>query len=353
MRSLATVVALSLVSSAAFADQASEKAAAKLLEDKLKNEDPAKHAMLKAVQGKDVVVVAGSMDHIEQILAAANIRHTLITPEQVAGFDLRGEQILMVNCPGNIPPRGIAKIEKFVRAGGLLYTTDWTLLNLVQKAFPGTIVHNGASTGNEVTAVHVHSKHDDLMSNMLLREDRDPSWWLEGGSYPIKIVDPKRVQVLASSAEMGKKYGAAPVVVRFKWDDGEVIHVVSHFVRQMDAGGQAVAAAQAIDNVSGLTAQQKAEFKKSEGAGASMGNVESSYAFQRMTSNLITGKQARNQDWRKEYGWTSTGELEIEGRKMKPGERLKVLSRRGNRARVRDDRGNEAEVDAAQLQAME
>lgn len=43
----------------------------------MKNQRPEDYAILKAVEGKDVVVVAGSMDHIEQVLAAANIRHTL------------------------------------------------------------------------------------------------------------------------------------------------------------------------------------------------------------------------------------------------------------------------------------
>jgi hypothetical protein len=350
------VISLSVLSLAfaapAFADEASEKAAAKLLEDRMKTQDPEKLAILKAVQGKDVVVVQGSMDHIEQILAAANIRHTVITPEQVSSFDLRGDQTLMVNCPGNIPEAGVRKIEKFVRAGGLLYTTDWSLLNLVQKAFPGTIAHNGASTGNEVTQVHVHSKHDDLMSNMLLRKDRDPQWWLEGGSYPIKIIDKKKVEVLASSKEMEVKYGAAPVVVRFRWDDGEVIHVVSHFYRQMDAQGPAVAAKSAIDDVDGLTEAQKKEFKSSAGAEASISNVESSYAFQRMTSNLITSKAQKNEGWRKDYGWTPKQEVVIEGRKVKKGDRVKVLSRNGARVRVRDDQGNEAEVDSAALMAQ-
>ncbi|MCC7380213.1 MAG: hypothetical protein IT384_00175 [Deltaproteobacteria bacterium] len=336
---------------AARADEVSEKAAAKLLHDKLATERPEELAILKSVAGKNVVVVQGSMDHIEQVLDASHVRYTLITPEQVAGFDLKGDQIVMVNCPGVIPDGGVAKIEKFVRAGGLLYTTDWSLLNLVQKAFPRTIAHNGRSTGNEVTAVKVDHHHDDLMSNMLLRKDRDPQWWLEGGSYPIKILDTKRVETLASSPEMKAKYGAAPVVVRFRWDDGEVIHVVSHFYRQLDAKGPAIAAKNAIDDVSGLTAEQKASFKASDAGNASMSNVESSYAFQRMTSNLIVGKTRRNDELNKTYGWTPKSKVTIEGQQVPAGERLRILKKQGNRIAVRDQRGNEGWVDAEALQA--
>lgn len=353
MKPLHLLLPLSLFGAlpSAFAGEASEQAAAKLLEAKMKSEDPSAFQVLKAVQGRDIVVVQGSMDHIEQILAAARIRHTLITPEQVGGFDLRGDQILMVNCPGNIPKRGLRRIEKFVRAGGLLYTTDWALLNVIQAAFPKTIAHNGQSTGNEVTQVHVHAKHDDMMSNVLLRKDQDPQWWLEGGSYPIKILDREKVEVLASSAEMGKKYGAAPVVVRFRWDDGEVIHVVSHFYRQMDAQGPAVAAAKVIDEVQGLSDGDKAEFKASAPSAAPIANVESSYAFQRMTSNLITSKAQKNEAWKKDYGYTATGEVQVDGRTVKKGDRLKVLSRRGSKVRVRDDQGNEAELDSSTIQA--
>lgn len=340
-----------LTASPALADEASERAAAALLEAKLAHEKPADLAILKSVAGKDIVVVRGSMDHIENVLAAANIRHTLVEPDQVAGLDLRADQIVMVDCPGVMPDAGVRRLERFVRAGGLLYTTDWALLNVVQKAFPGTIEHNGKSTGDEVTAVAVSATHDDLMSQMLLTKDDQPQWWLEGGSYPITVLDPKRVQVLATSAAMDKKYGAAPVVVRFKWDDGEVIHVVSHFYRQVSAQGPAVAAAKAIDQVEGLTDQQKAAFKADPNAQASMANVGSSYAFQRMTSNLVVGKQRRNVDLDQQYGFTPKATITVDGRKAKNGDKLKVVSRDGSKVRVRDDRGNEAVVDADTITA--
>ena len=345
------VVAVALAPSLAQAGQASEKAAAELLDAKLANDSPEDRAILKAVQGKDVVVVAGSMDHIEQVLAAANIRHTVIQPNQVARADLNADQVLMVNCPGTMPMAGVRRIERFVRAGGLLYSTDWALLNVIQKAFPRTIAHNGRSTADHVTAVHVHKKDDNLMSNMLLREGQEPQWWLEGGSYPIKILDPKRVRVLASSPEMGRRYGAAPVVVRFRWDDGEVIHVVSHFYRQIATRGPAVAAKDAIDDVEGLSVEQKAKFKKSASSGAKMGDVASSYAFQRMTANLVVGKKRRNKDLDKMYRWTPAKRLKVAGRALKKGDRLKVVQRKGKRIKVRDDRGNEAWVEQDDLVA--
>jgi hypothetical protein len=192
----------------AWAGEASERAAAQVLEQTMANQSPQDLALLRAVQGRDIVVVRGSMDHIEEVLAAARIRHTVIEPEQVAAADLNANQVVMVNCPGHMPQAGLQRLEKFVRAGGLLYTTDWALLNVVQKAFPKTIAHTGGSTGNHVTPVRVLHQHDDLMSNMLLTGAAEPQWWLEGGSYPIQILDRQRVEVLAASDQMGKQYGA-------------------------------------------------------------------------------------------------------------------------------------------------
>jgi hypothetical protein len=337
------------IESRAFADNVSEAAAADLLRKRMKNERPEDLAILNAVKGKDIVVVRGSMDHIEQVLSAARIRHQLVSPAQVSKLDLNADQILMVNCPGNMPAAGVRRIERFVRAGGLLYTTDWALLNVIQKAFPGTIAHNGQSTGDHVTPVHVHGKDDNMMSSMLLRDDAQPQWWLEGGSYPIRIIDHKRVKVLASSREMKRRYGSAPVVVRFRWDDGEVIHVVSHFYRQIGTEGPAVASGKSVDSFKGLTKAQKKEFKNSPLSAASVNDVASSYAFQQMTSNMVVGKSRSNVSLDRVYKFALTKPLKIGGRQAQAGQRVKLIKRKGKKAVIRDDRGVETECDFDEL----
>ena len=60
----------------------------------------------------------------------------------------------------------------------------------------------------------------------------DPQWWLEGSSYPITVVDAERVQVLITSRELGEKYGEAPVAVWFRWGEGDVFHMISHYYLQ-------------------------------------------------------------------------------------------------------------------------
>lgn len=357
-RLLATLASIALLPLAAGADQRSEQAAAELLHKKLEKENPSDKLLLDAVKGKEVVVVAGSMDHIERVLAAARIPHTVIQPRQVADHPLRSSMILMVNCPGQMPQAGVRRIERFVRAGGLLYTTDWSLLNVVQKAFPRTIAHNGGSTGDEVVPVQVRKRDDNLMSQMLLNKASQPQWWLEGGSYPIRILDGKRVEVLATSAVMGRRYGAAPIVVRFRWEDGEVIHVVSHFVRQVATTGPQLAAAKA--KIDGLSEAELQEFKQSEAAQASIGDVESSYAFQRMTANVVTSKQKRNVELDRLYDMTVSARAPMLAApaptpseppvgRAERGTRMRVLKKEGAMVQVRDELGNEGWVESSQL----
>jgi hypothetical protein len=356
------LIALMALGSVSRADDRSEAAAAELLHRRLQNENPTDAAMLASVHGKDIVVVAGSMDHIEQVLNAARIPYTMIQPDKVASYQFRANMIAMVDCPGIMPAEGVQRLEKFVRAGGLLYTTDWALKNVVEKGFPGTIAHNGGTTGSEVVPVKIDQESGNLMSRMLLRKSSQPEWWLEGGSFPIKVLDKQRVEILAHSDEMKSRYGAAPIVVRFKWEDGEVIHVVSHFYRQMATNGPQVAAATGVGGFDGLTDQDKREFAKSEAAkGAKVGDVESSYAFQRMTSNIVTGKQKRNEELSKMYNYTVKAPEPIRATSApaaapvaaeKPGTRMRILDRKDDQVRVRDEMGNEGWVKQSDLNAL-
>lgn len=119
-------------------------------------------------------------------------------------------------------------MRKFVNAGGYLYTTDWALLEVVQKAFPGYVEFNGQTTGNDVVAVQVKQSDNNLLKHLTLSKE-DPKWWLEGSSYPIRILNKDKVDVLITSREMKTKYGDAPIAIHFRYGDGQVLHIASHF----------------------------------------------------------------------------------------------------------------------------
>ncbi len=232
---------------------------------------------------------------------------------------------------------------------------------MVERGFPGTIAYNGRSTGDEVVQVQVAKTDDNLMSRMLLTKGLHPQWWLEGGSFPIRVLDETKVEVLASSKQMASRYRAAPVVVRVRWEDGEIIHVVSHFYRQMKTQGVKVAAKAVANQMEGLTAKDKAELQQSASGEANAGDVASSYAFQRMTTNLVTGKQKQNQVLDKLYNLTVDAEAQPRAAptadapavaRIPAGRRMRVLEERGELSKVRDESGNEGWMKSADLRKV-
>jgi hypothetical protein len=63
-------------------------------------------------------------------------------------------------------------------------------------------------------------------------EETQPVWWLEGMSYPIRILNKNTVKVLIRSDELKNKYGEDAVLVRFEYGKGVVYHMISHFYLQ-------------------------------------------------------------------------------------------------------------------------
>ncbi len=207
------------------------KAAATITREQLRRDAPERARALDDVQASDVVVVAGCYDHVESVLGALEVPHVLVQPEQVDRLDLRPEQLLIVNCPGQVSAAAIARIRRFVEAGGSLFTTDWALKHVVEPAFPGVLAFSKRPTPDDVVRIEVRD-HDNLYLQGVLDGQDDPQWWLEGSSYPITVVDEERVQVLITSRELEEKYGEAPVAVWFRWGEGDVFHMISHYYLQ-------------------------------------------------------------------------------------------------------------------------
>lgn len=334
------------------------EAAAALVKERLQHEAPGDARLLAQVGQHDIVVVRGEYDHVETILRALGLRFTVVSPGQVRKLDLNAKQLVLVNCPGNVGAAGRDKLARFVRAGGMLYTTDWALTNIVQKAFPRTIAWNGVSTGDDVVGVSVRRNDDPMLRNFVAGGAR-PRWWLEGSSYPIRVLDPQRVDVLVASSEMRSKYGAAPIAVSFPVEDGRVFHVVSHFYLQRNQGGRAVAAKKMLEQMPSLGAGAKQELSRRLD-GLSADDVGSAAAMQQMTTNMVIEKQKQNVELDRVYDKRARRAVALEAEAapaaaprpaptVGAGDQLKVLERKGQRARVRDLRGNEGWVNAADL----
>jgi len=205
--------------------------AGEMLKDRLKDVNPTALSDIESIKQADVIVVQGQYDHIEQVLTLSRTPFTLIAPSQLDTADLRPDQIVFVNCPGQISPVGLRKLTTFVAYGGFLFTTDWALKHVLEPAFPGFVEYNQKATADEVVRVEILEADDPFLKSLLGPGD-DPQWWLEGSSYPIRILDEKNVRVLVKSQEIHKKYGESPVFLTFDYKEGRIYHMISHFYLQ-------------------------------------------------------------------------------------------------------------------------
>lgn len=258
------------------------KTAAYLSDRLIERDRPGDAAHLQLTQ---VIVVSGKYDRGEGVLQACGIPSTRVSAGILDSLSLGPDQILFVNCPGELPEAGLRRVRAFVEAGGLLVTTDWALKHVIERAFPGTVRYGGRASADDVVRVVFEPVQDTFLEGLLDAAD-DPVWWLEGSSYPIEVLDP-RVKVLASSREMQEKYGQAPIVVAFEHGAGKVYHMTSHFYLQRSETRTRRHAADAASYLEekGLSDCESRRF--CAGVSARLGEVQSAYASARALKNVI------------------------------------------------------------------
>ena len=189
------------------------RAGARMTRERIGREAPEDARALEAVRASDVLVVPGAYDHVELVLEALEMPHTPVHPGSLVAAGLRPEQLLVVNCPGHLPREAITLVRDFVASGGSLFTTDWALRHVLEPAFPGVLEYNERPTRDEVVRIEVRD-HDNPFLRGVIDPGDEPLWWLEGSSYPIRVRDPGRVDVLITSRRFphrGKRRASAAV----------------------------------------------------------------------------------------------------------------------------------------------
>ncbi len=272
------------------------RAGASMARERLKTEAPEDAAALEDVEASDIVVVRGCFDHVEHVLTALDTPHTAIEPRQLVGVELRPEQLLVVNCPGDVGRAAVTQIRDFVGAGGSLFTTDWALRSVVEPCFPGVISYNERPTRDDVVRIEI-AEHDNPFLRGVMDAADDPQWWLEGSSYPVKVEDPDRVKVLIKSRELGERYGEEAVAVIFEHGAGEVFHMVSHYYLQRTEFRTArhSSAAAGYWEEKGMAVPASLDL-----GDLGIADVEAAYSSSRLFTNVITQKKRKEAQKKKE-----------------------------------------------------
>lgn len=245
-----------------------------------------------------------NFDHIEKTLTALGIPHIVITKEEFEkGFDLKDRLMVLINCTQwrehcvcefcgagkfqgfrlhrcvcskkpevHIPKEykfsdaAVKRIKEFVDRGGYLFTEDWVLGEVLQRAWPellkegeymqedkfvGVLPAKGNTSHPYMRRVFGRFKKPMGSAGTGLAEDFDDikhRWKIDKESPKISILDEKKVTVLMVSKDLGinntvaltfksggrkENYigtGKAADVTRYT--GGRVLHVLSHFGKQ-------------------------------------------------------------------------------------------------------------------------
>ncbi len=275
------------------------KASSKIMEKRMAKERPMDLEILRKVKESSIIIVSGAYDKIELVLDMIKVPYILIQPYEVSQVELNPNQILIINCPGNVDDDALLKIKEFVKKGGFLFTTDWALLNILEKLFPRYLKYNNRPTADDCIRVKVLDKSNKFLEG-LFNEAADPIWWLESSSYPIQILDKSQVKLLIVSNEMQEKYGEPPIVITFNYGDGSVLHMTSHYYLQraeLRTQRHKMSAKEYVMKEVGFS-EDEAEMKELEGL--SLGEAESAYSTTQFISNVIVEQQKKIKKRKKE-----------------------------------------------------
>jgi hypothetical protein len=210
---------------------------------------------LERLRQAEVVVVRGSADHMEHVMQKAQVKYVVVDPEDLPQLPLHGQQVLMVNCTGEMSPAARERVRRFVSAGGFLYTTDHAVHYLVERVFPGFVKWNGKTSNEEIFPMEVGQTDRGLLKK--LGNGGHPRWQVAGGGYLFDVVDKQHVDVLMSSRAVAQRYGSGVLGVRFRVGDGQVIHVTGHFFTQPGQAPEVASAGRAFEQLSSNVAAEK------------------------------------------------------------------------------------------------
>lgn len=250
---------------------------------------------LDAVKKDDIIVVAGAYDKVEEVLEKAHIPFTLINPVHLADFKLKPSQIVMVNCPGDISTIGALNLKKFIEDGGYLFTTDWALMYTVNRISSEYITASGGKTKNEVIPIETADKTSEFVKG-ISASNGTPSWW-EFFSFPIKIIDKDKVNIIIKSDRMKKNYDNEAVAVNYKFGKGMIIHTAAHFYQQQSALITSRQRGPALDYVKD---EMKIDLARLDNSwketlkNIKAGQIEDTYSVLRFIANVIIAKKKVN-----------------------------------------------------------
>jgi HEAT repeat protein len=186
-------------------------------------------------QGLDVVVLAtrGGGDRIEDLLTTLKIEHRLCRAPQVIEANLHPYALFVANCPGEIVDRDVETLAWFVRAGGYLFSSCWSLHEVIEKVYPGMMRRYVTPTAQVIdyTVRAAPCVPDDRFLAEVFDGWTRPMYVLEG-AHLLEVMDRDRVEVLIDSPDAASSWGCGNMAGWFTAGHGVILDSVNHFNHQ-------------------------------------------------------------------------------------------------------------------------
>lgn len=222
---------------------------------------PERGALLASIRKEDLLVVGGSFDHIERALDALKVPYTKVAPWSLTRGDrasapFEGFRVVLWNCGEALGRSGTrlvaSRLRDFVRRGGFLYATDWSVVTILEHAFPGQL----KSRGNRahlpemvVPIVRAERARDHLLLRGVPGGQLAPRWWLEQASFDVAPGPAFGGEILVEAPTLAKSFGRnGAAVVTFPHGSGQVLHCLGHCWQESGNLAGAVAAQRLVLN---------------------------------------------------------------------------------------------------------
>ena len=184
-------------------------------------------------RGLDVVVIPGRGDHIEEVLKRLGIKFRIARAGQVQASGLHPGAVLLVGCTGEIAPQDVEAVRWFVRSGGALFTSCWSLTYTVQPSFPAVVAKFPwrQEVMDNVFAIPTRGAADSPFLRGVFDGGVQPFYSLVG-AHLIQVLDPERVEVLLDSPSAATRHGCGDLAAWFRVGHGTVLDTANHFEEQ-------------------------------------------------------------------------------------------------------------------------
>lgn len=183
-----------------------------------------------------LVLVRGQWDDSNKPLHSLGLKFDAIKPKELPDFHFDKCKVMIVDCAGVIPRAAVQPLRNFVMKGGYLLTTDWSLQNVIEQAFPGYVQWNRDNTEGVITDAFIMDPAVTLMNGV---SGRNFTWKLDRMSQCVRILRPDKVHLIARSAHLAQHdpqlrvlpdpLQAGALAFGFSFGRGKVLHLVGHF----------------------------------------------------------------------------------------------------------------------------